>query len=624
LPELKNTGTLYYNSGNVTSITFKFSVVGVSLDNQLSSCNVNISKGTKSKDVDCATALKEKDAYSLDIEDMFSAVDVTTAKEGNYHFTFTIKWYDSVSDGDADYYEDDYEEESYALITSTQDATVVIDDTSPAQPKIATDTQGSNPESGDSALILTWVKVTKGVDGQDEPASPHYDVCADSVAGQSDFAKCEHKAQDVTGTTSGSNVSYKITGLTNGTLYYVKVRGRDLAGNVGLFSSPEVAGTPQPVADYWQYYKANGGKDEGGFCFIATEVFGSYDAPQVIVLRDLRDRVILKLPFGAAFVRYYYSHGRDWAKALGGNAFARAAVKAGLYPVVGAALALFAYKSVIAYGLCAAAIFALFFVWRRVSGRRKAAKASLIALAAVCAFAALSASSGSARAESDRYGSFSASAGNMWLTSLDDGLDKKAADEIFGSASHFTFAFSYEQFLWDNAYVGAFALGGTFSYYWLNGNGIFMAGENKGKKSSVDETKLSVIPLRLDASWRFEQFNKLWEIPLVPYIKGGVNYYIWWVKNSFGDVASYKDAADSKAAKYKGYGGTFGFEGAAGLLLSLNFIDPAVSTNMDAEYGVNETYVFGEFTYSVVNDFYSSSSMDFSGYHFLVGLAFDF
>lgn len=42
-------------------------------------------------------------------------------------------------------------------------------------------------------------------------------------------------------------------------------------------------------------------------CYIATAVYGSYDAPQVLVLRRFRDEVLSKSLPGRAFIRTYYT-----------------------------------------------------------------------------------------------------------------------------------------------------------------------------------------------------------------------------------------------------------------------------------------------------------------------------
>lgn len=46
-------------------------------------------------------------------------------------------------------------------------------------------------------------------------------------------------------------------------------------------------------------------KKKGG-CFIATACYDSYDAPEVMVLREFRDHVLLQNILGKAFVAFYY------------------------------------------------------------------------------------------------------------------------------------------------------------------------------------------------------------------------------------------------------------------------------------------------------------------------------
>lgn len=49
----------------------------------------------------------------------------------------------------------------------------------------------------------------------------------------------------------------------------------------------------------------NGGSDSG--CYVATMVYGSYDAPNVLVLRSFRDRFLQRFSAGRKFIRWYYA-----------------------------------------------------------------------------------------------------------------------------------------------------------------------------------------------------------------------------------------------------------------------------------------------------------------------------
>lgn len=45
---------------------------------------------------------------------------------------------------------------------------------------------------------------------------------------------------------------------------------------------------------------------KGGGCFIATAVYGSPYAKEVIILKDFRDNYLLKYSLGKAFIKFYY------------------------------------------------------------------------------------------------------------------------------------------------------------------------------------------------------------------------------------------------------------------------------------------------------------------------------
>ena len=55
--------------------------------------------------------------------------------------------------------------------------------------------------------------------------------------------------------------------------------------------------------------------NEGG-CYIATMAYGSYDHPQVMVLRNFRDDYLSKREWGRNFIKYYYKHSPDWVEKL--------------------------------------------------------------------------------------------------------------------------------------------------------------------------------------------------------------------------------------------------------------------------------------------------------------------
>lgn len=58
-----------------------------------------------------------------------------------------------------------------------------------------------------------------------------------------------------------------------------------------------------------------------GGCYVATAVYGSYDCPEVWLLRRWRDSVLMKTYFGRAFVRAYYAFSPPAVRIFGGRAW---------------------------------------------------------------------------------------------------------------------------------------------------------------------------------------------------------------------------------------------------------------------------------------------------------------
>ena len=51
-------------------------------------------------------------------------------------------------------------------------------------------------------------------------------------------------------------------------------------------------------------------------CYIATMVYGDYDDPQVMVLREFRDKVLRNSALGRLFIRFYYRYSPTWVEHL--------------------------------------------------------------------------------------------------------------------------------------------------------------------------------------------------------------------------------------------------------------------------------------------------------------------
>ena len=72
----------------------------------------------------------------------------------------------------------------------------------------------------------------------------------------------------------------------------------------------------------------------GGGCFIATACFGNYNHPFVRILREFRDKILLKNSIGRNFVNWYYAHSPKYAEIIKNNLILKVITQILLIPVV--------------------------------------------------------------------------------------------------------------------------------------------------------------------------------------------------------------------------------------------------------------------------------------------------
>jgi hypothetical protein len=139
----------------------------------------------------------------------------------------------------------------------------------------------------------------------------------------------------------GSFSNNVITGLNNGTNYYFRASIVDAAGNNGYIelgtSGDDLPANP-PLPFQWHAALPDqiaGLLSKNGECFIATAAYGTPMAKQVQILREFRDKILLKSSNGKKFVYWYYKNGNTLAEIIRNRDDLKAVVRTFLYPVIG-------------------------------------------------------------------------------------------------------------------------------------------------------------------------------------------------------------------------------------------------------------------------------------------------
>lgn len=231
--------------------------------------------------------------------------------------------------------------------------------------------------------------------------------------------------------------------------------------------------------------------------------------------------------------------------------------------------------------------------------------------------AAATALPATASADSPTYGFFELR-GGPYYPSIDDeaGLQGDPFQTTFGGGDRLLGEVEVGYHLWDG--FGALGVSGTIGYTNFTGDaeiqGDVPLPAEDGEDFSED-TNFNIVPLRATLYYRVDQFQDMWNIPLVPVLKGGADYWLWEVEDGDGDTA--------ESGGDEGDGALWGWHAAVALQLGLDWIEPSAAASMDVTWGVNHSYLFAEYQINQIDDF-GGDGFDLSDNTWMFGLAFEF
>jgi hypothetical protein len=168
----------------------------------------------------------------------------------------------------------------------------------------------------------------------------------------------------------------------------------------------------------------------------------------------------------------------------------------------------------------------------------------------------------------------------------DPSLQGAPYKEVFGTAPRLLVSAELDWQAYRIPHFGSIGPGVGLGYASMSDPAPFQTPHN-GSILSGETTTLEIVPfyavavVRVDALWRELH------VPLVPYVKAGLADALWRASNTLGT---------STVNGVSGEGHSFGTHYAFGLALNLNPFDPYAAGGFDDAMGVNNTYIFGEYT----------------------------
>ncbi|NOZ01131.1 MAG: fibronectin type III domain-containing protein [Deltaproteobacteria bacterium] len=209
----------------------------------------------------------------------------------------------------------------------------------------------SEPSEGDSNVTVKWT---------DDANSNETDIRYRVYWSDSKFDDSNKDQDSVSRSDLITASSYKVPDLTNEQEYWFGVTAVDNADNESPLSAVSSA-MPIEAYDFFEYYKDGGagGRESGGFCFIATAAWGSPMAGDVMALRAFRDRFLLTWWPGRLFVKAYYLSSPPLAWVISKSEALRALVRTALWPLVQVSRFLNAAPAWLGAGL----LFSIWLIW---------------------------------------------------------------------------------------------------------------------------------------------------------------------------------------------------------------------------------------------------------------------
>jgi hypothetical protein len=165
--------------------------------------------------------------------------------------------------------------------------------------------------------------------------------------------------------------------------------------------------------------------------------------------------------------------------------------------------------------------------------------------------------------------------------------------DIFGGKPGPMFRVHVGKALWSD--FGTIELGFKTGYFSKSGHAV--ASGVTPLLRTGDRASINILPTSLTLTYRMDNVWESAHVPVVPYARVALERYNWWT---------------TKQSKWTKKGATNGWSASLGLVVVLDWLDPAAAREAGNEIGISHTGLYLDVTKSTVNDFGSNKSWDMS------------
>lgn len=464
----------------------------------------------------------------------------------------------------------------------------------------------------------------------------------------------------VCGTGSATALSIRIDGLENGQAYRIALLSVDDARNVVGVDLGEV--TPQTVTDFWEDYHNQGGGADGGICLVNSTFGGGSGMTQA--LRDFRDGTLATFAAGRMLIDAYYAHVAPLGVHAEESVAVRAAAALVLVPLAGVA-AFWEYTSLPVKLLVLMALMLvrrLRRLRRLDTGVRGIERAPAlprgfgVAAAALATVLVVGTSAAPAAAQTDPYwddfgpeveedtSDPTISYWNVgikfgpYLPGIDSEFDAEPGpyERVYGGSTLMGIVDVERFFLFPLGQIGIAAslgfTGQTANSFQTCGDGdtgctpgeTLVDEDGEPVRAVGDKTSFRMVPASLGAVYRFTYLDDQWHVPVVPYARLGLSYYLWWMTAPDGSLSEYQppDCADCDGDR--ALGASLGWQGSVGLAVRAERLDPQSARSLRNDLGINHAGFYAELMYADVSGFGAEGKLHVGALTWFAGLNFEF